>query len=149
MRTCNRQHASRSYILVKLVDSECVCTRTTKFGSKISSDITVINLQMSMTEYIALQYSVTFRFLWMTSNAQSTSLSLSQHDKTSPSFSLFASAKDRQLPCFSFDGVVRVNVFATISLSLTVRAGLTIRGPHTNPTNVRPGPFSRTRSQDF
>ena len=26
------------------------------------------------------------------------------------------------------------------------RAGLTIRGPH---TNVRRGPFSRTRSQDF
>ena len=31
-------------------------------------------------------------------------------------------------------------------LSPFPRAGLTIRGPH---TNVRRGPFSRTRSQDF
>jgi len=34
----------------------------------------------------------------------------------------------------------------SLLLAATDRAGLTIRGPH---TNVRRGPFSHTRSQDF
>jgi len=46
---------------------------------------------------------------------------------------------------------LNVDVWCLLYFTLwlfVVRAGLTIRGPHTN-TNIRRGPFSRTRSQDF
>ena len=42
--------------------------------------------------------------------------------------------------------VVQKTVNGLYVLNTGVRAGLTIRGPH---TNLRRGPFSCTRSQDF
>ena len=58
---CDR-NAKSECILMKLrvLVSECICERTTKFQEKILFDSGVVNVQIPMTKYLSFQYSVNY-----------------------------------------------------------------------------------------
>jgi len=52
--------------LLYAVDSEYVYERTIEFRSKIVFESRVINFRILMTQYLDFEYSVTFRYFWIT-----------------------------------------------------------------------------------